>query len=165
MELDALPISCILVKMRDGQYVLTKCGSHDPALAESLKLATKATMALYIELPETEEAKTAVAGIEHEKRENVSPSHSDLVAMIPGLSYRIEELELSKKTLRALIEDLGMVYVWEVVEQGRVKLLETKGLGRKSINEVTEILFEIDVTLQDRGVNLNIIREFLPQVS
>ncbi|MCX5896440.1 MAG: DNA-directed RNA polymerase subunit alpha [Proteobacteria bacterium] len=61
--------------------------------------------------------------------------------------YRsIEELELSVRSSNCL-RNANIRYIWELVQKTEGEMLKTKNFGRKSLNEIKEILAEMGLTL------------------
>jgi len=61
--------------------------------------------------------------------------------------YRsIEELELSVRSSNCL-KNTNIKYIWELVQKTEADMLKTKNFGRKSLNEIKEILNEMGLSL------------------
>jgi DNA-directed RNA polymerase subunit alpha len=61
--------------------------------------------------------------------------------------YRsIDELELSVRSSNCL-RNANIRYIWELVTRTEPEMLKTKNFGRKSLNEIKEILSEMGLTL------------------
>ena len=61
--------------------------------------------------------------------------------------YRIiEELELSVSSANCL-KNANIKHIWELVRKTETEMLRTKNFGRKSLNEINEILTEMGLTL------------------
>jgi len=70
--------------------------------------------------------------------------------------YRsIEELELSVRSSNCL-KNTNIKHIWELVQKTEAEMLKTKNFGRKSLNEIKEILNEMGLSL---GMKLE---NFLP---
>jgi DNA-directed RNA polymerase subunit alpha len=70
--------------------------------------------------------------------------------------YRsVEELELSVRSANCL-KNANIRYIGELVQKTEAEMLKTKNFGRKSLNEITEVLAEMGLTL---GMKLD---EFVP---
>ncbi len=66
--------------------------------------------------------------------------------------YRsIDELELSVRSSNCL-RNAEIRYIWELVSKSEGAMLKTKNFGRKSLNEIKDILTDMDLTL---GMNLD----------
>jgi DNA-directed RNA polymerase subunit alpha len=64
----------------------------------------------------------------------------------PGLYCSIDELELSVRSSNCL-RNANIRYLWELVQRSEPEMLKTKNFGRKSLNEIKEILSEKSLTL------------------
>ena len=61
--------------------------------------------------------------------------------------YRsIEELELSVRSSNCL-KNANIKQIWELVQRSETEMLKTKNFGRKSLNEIKEILTEMGLSL------------------
>lgn len=61
--------------------------------------------------------------------------------------YRsIEELELSVRSSNCL-KNASIKFIWELVQKTEAEMLKTKNFGRKSLNEIKEILNEMGLSL------------------
>lgn len=68
-----------------------------------------------------------------------------------NLHRRVDELELSVRAQNAL-QNAGMEFIWQLVEKSEADMLKTKNFGRKTLNEIKEILNELGLSL---GTRLN----------
>ena len=59
---------------------------------------------------------------------------------------RIEEIELSVRSANCL-ENADIKYIGELVQKTEAEMLRTKNFGRKSLNEIKEILTEMGLSL------------------
>ena len=64
----------------------------------------------------------------------------------PGLYCSIDELELSVRSSNCL-RNANIRFIWELVQRSEPEMLKTKNFGRKSLNEIKEILAEKNLTL------------------
>jgi DNA-directed RNA polymerase subunit alpha len=62
------------------------------------------------------------------------------------LFRRIDELELSVRSANCL-ENADIKYIGELVQKSEAEMLRTKNFGRKSLNEIKEILTEMGLSL------------------
>ena len=62
------------------------------------------------------------------------------------LYKRVDELELSVRSANCL-QNAGIEYIWQLVERTEAEMLKTKNFGRKSLNEIKEILSEMGLQL------------------
>ena len=63
-----------------------------------------------------------------------------------NLFKRVDELELSVRSANCL-QHAGIEYIWQLVERSVAEMLKTKNFGRKSLNEIQEILAELGLSL------------------
>ncbi|MCB9777361.1 MAG: DNA-directed RNA polymerase subunit alpha [Alphaproteobacteria bacterium] len=63
-----------------------------------------------------------------------------------NLFKRVDELELSVRSANCL-QNAGIEYIWQLVEKSEAEMLKTKNFGRKSLNEIKEILGELGLSL------------------
>jgi len=63
-----------------------------------------------------------------------------------GLYRSIDELELSVRSSNCL-RNANIRYMWELVVRTEPEMLKTKNFGRKSLNEIKEILADMKLTL------------------
>ncbi len=62
------------------------------------------------------------------------------------LNRRVEELELSVRSANCL-QNAEIKYIGELVQKSEMEMLKTKNFGRKSLNEIKEILTEMGLGL------------------
>ncbi len=63
-----------------------------------------------------------------------------------NLNKRVEELELSVRSANCL-QNAQIKYIGELVQKSEAEMLKTKNFGRKSLNEIKEILTEMGLGL------------------
>lgn len=63
-----------------------------------------------------------------------------------ALFKRVDELELSVRSANCL-QNAGIEYIYQLVERTEAEMLKTKNFGRKSLNEIKEILAELGLSL------------------
>ena len=85
-----------------------------------------------------------------------SSGHDNLIAKLKSmlgsmsvsdLSKRVDELELSVRAANCL-DNAGIEYIYQLVERTEAEMLKTKYFGRKSLNEIKEILAEFEPPLR-----------------
>jgi len=110
-------------------------GSVTPqdALAYSAKIL-KDQISIFINFNEAEEPEVV------EDREELSPRFND------NLNRRVDELELSVRSANCLA-NANIRYIGELVQKTEAEILKTKNFGRKSLNEIKEILAEMGLSL------------------
>jgi DNA-directed RNA polymerase subunit alpha len=68
-----------------------------------------------------------------------------------NLFKRVDELELSVRSQNCL-QNAGIEFIYQLVERSEAEMLKTKNFGRKSLNEIKEILQDLGLSL---GMKLN----------
>jgi len=63
-----------------------------------------------------------------------------------ALFKRVDELELSVRSQNCL-QNAGIEYIYQLVEKTEAEMLKTKNFGRKSLNEIKEILADLSLSL------------------
>jgi DNA-directed RNA polymerase subunit alpha len=104
----------------------------DDALAYAAKIL-KEQLQIFVNFAEEEEP----AVLEQEETEQ---EFSD------ALFKRVDELELSVRSQNCL-QNAGIEYIYQLVERTEAEMLKTKNFGRKSLNEIKEILDELGLSL------------------
>lgn len=69
----------------------------------------------------------------------------------PHLARRVDDLELSVRSANCL-QNAGIEYIWQLVEKTEAEMLKTKNFGRKSLNEIKDMLLQLNLSL---GMKLN----------
>lgn len=64
----------------------------------------------------------------------------------PYLLKRVDELELSVRSANCLKND-NIIYIGDLVQKTEIEMLRTPNFGRKSLNEIKEILNNMNLTL------------------
>ena len=82
---------------------------------------------------------------EEEEPSEISESSSE-EEWNDALFKRVDELELSVRSANCL-QNAGIEYIWQLVEKTEAEMLKTKNFGRKSLNEIKEILGELGLQL------------------
>jgi len=103
------------------------------ALAYSAKIL-KDQVSIFINFNEAEEPEVV------EERDETSPRFND------NLNRRVDELELSVRSANCLA-NANIRYIGELVQKTEAEILKTKNFGRKSLNEIKEILAEMGLSL------------------
>lgn len=104
----------------------------DDALAFAAKIL-KEQLQIFINFEETLEP------IEEEIKEEKSPLN-------PNLYRKVDELELSVRSANCL-QNAKIKYIGELCQKTEAEMLKTKNFGRKSLNEIKEILTEMGLSL------------------
>ena len=68
------------------------------------------------------------------------------VTMLRNMALRLDELELSVRSANCL-KNSTIRYIHELVQKTEAEMLKTKNFGRKSLNEIKEILASMGLSL------------------
>ena len=82
---------------------------------------------------------------EEPKREETAPSIPEL-AFNPALLKKVDELELSVRSANCLKND-NIVYIGDLIQKTEAEMLRTPNFGRKSLNEIKEVLSSMGLRL------------------
>jgi DNA-directed RNA polymerase subunit alpha len=104
----------------------------DDALAYASKIL-KEQLQIFINFAEEEEPQ---ASEETQEEQEYADS----------LFKRVDELELSVRSQNCL-QNAGIEYIYQLVERTEAEMLKTKNFGRKSLNEIKELLSELGLSL------------------
>ena len=149
-----IPIDAVFSPIKRVNYVVTNArvgqrtdydkltmevwtdGSVKPedAAAYAAKIM-KEQMTLFINFDESEEPHS-----EHGDEEGESPQFND------NLFRSVEELELSVRSANCL-KNADIHKIYQLVSKTEAEMLKTKNFGRKSLNEIKEVLTEMGLSL------------------
>ena len=149
-----IPIDSIFTPVKKVQYIVTQArvgqqtdydkltleiitdGSVKPenALAYASKIF-KEHMTIFINFDE-EKAEPEVEEIEE----------SDESPLNENLYRTVEDLELSVRSANCL-KNANIHYIGELVQRSEAEMLKTKNFGRKSLNEIKQLLSEMELSL------------------
>ncbi|MEZ0211822.1 MAG: DNA-directed RNA polymerase subunit alpha [Xanthobacteraceae bacterium] len=82
---------------------------------------------------------------EEPKREAESPAMQEL-PFNPALLKKVDELELSVRSANCLKND-NIVYIGDLIQKTEAEMLRTPNFGRKSLNEIKEVLASMGLHL------------------
>ncbi len=82
---------------------------------------------------------------EEPRREEASPSIPEL-AFNPALLKKVDELELSVRSANCLKND-NITYIGDLIQKSEGEMLRTPNFGRKSLNEIKEVLAQMGLHL------------------
>ncbi|MED5370375.1 MAG: DNA-directed RNA polymerase subunit alpha [Myxococcota bacterium] len=151
-ELGAIPVDSIHTPIKKVKYAVTNArvgrrtdydkltlevwtdGSVLPedAVAYSAKILRE-QLAIFVNFSEEDEPVVA---------ESAEPEEQ----WSEHLYKRVDELELSVRSANCL-QNAGIEYIWQLVERTEAEMLKTKNFGRKSLNEIKEILSDMQLSL------------------
>ena len=104
----------------------------EDAVAFSAKIL-KEQLQIFINFAEEEEPEPEEESVEEQE-------HNE------SLFKRVDELELSVRSQNCL-QNAGIEYIYQLVEKTEGEMLKTKNFGRKSLNEIKEILADLNLSL------------------
>ena len=73
-------------------------------------------------------------------------SSHDQLSFNPNLLKKVEELELSVRSANCLKND-NIIYIGDLVQKSESEMLRTPNFGRKSLNEIKEVLQQMELGL------------------
>jgi DNA-directed RNA polymerase subunit alpha len=82
---------------------------------------------------------------EEPRREEATPAIPEL-AFNPALLKKVDELELSVRSANCLKND-NIVYIGDLIQKSEAEMLRTPNFGRKSLNEIKEVLAQMGLHL------------------
>jgi DNA-directed RNA polymerase subunit alpha len=82
---------------------------------------------------------------EEPRREEVAPTIPEL-AFNPALLKKVDELELSVRSANCLKND-NIIYIGDLIQKTEAEMLRTPNFGRKSLNEIKEVLAQMGLHL------------------
>ena len=82
---------------------------------------------------------------EEPKREEITAAIPEL-AFNPALLKKVDELELSVRSANCLKND-NIVYIGDLIQKSEAEMLRTPNFGRKSLNEIKEVLAQMGLHL------------------
>jgi len=149
-----IPIDSIFTPVKKVQYIVTQArvgqvtdydkltleiytdGSIKPenALAYASKIL-KEHMAIFINFDE-----------ENAEPEIEESPESEEVPLNDNLYRTVEDLELSVRSANCL-KNANIAYIGELVQRTEAEMLKTKNFGRKSLNEIKQLLEEMELSL------------------
>ncbi|MBU4484149.1 DNA-directed RNA polymerase subunit alpha [bacterium] len=118
---------CLTMKVKTDGSV-----RPDDAIAFAAKIL-KEQLQIFINFEEVDEP------IEEEAREEKVPLN-------PNLYRKVDELELSVRSANCL-QNAKIKFIGELCQKTEAEMLKTKNFGRKSLNEIKEILSEMGLSL------------------
>jgi len=151
MPIGVIPVDSVFSPIRRVNYTVTPArvgqdtsydclnlelwtdGSVEPADAVGLSAKIlKEQLAIFINFDEPEEVVTVVK--------------TEETPMNPHLLRPVDELELSVRSANCL-QNADIRYIGELVQRTESDMLKTKNFGRKSLNEIKEILTGMELSL------------------
>jgi DNA-directed RNA polymerase subunit alpha len=81
-----------------------------------------------------------------ERVETLEPTADQATPLNPNLYKSVDELELSVRSANCL-QNANIRYIGELVQKSEPEMLKTKNFGRKSLNEIKEVLQSMGLSL------------------
>ena len=81
-----------------------------------------------------------------EPKKAQEPARSRNLAFNPALLKKVDELELSVRSANCLKND-NIVYIGDLIQKTEAEMLRTPNFGRKSLNEIKEVLAQMGLHL------------------
>ena len=82
----------------------------------------------------------------HSEIKEKSEDAQEVLSFDPVLLKKVDELELSVRSANCLKND-NIIYIGDLVQKTEIEMLKTPNFGRKSLNEIKEILTHLGLTL------------------
>jgi DNA-directed RNA polymerase subunit alpha len=82
----------------------------------------------------------------HNEVKDEKEEQQQILSFDPVLLKRVEELELSVRSANCLKND-NIIYIGDLVQKTEAEMLKTPNFGRKSLNEIKQILNDLNLTL------------------
>lgn len=89
---------------------------------------------------------TVFLNFEEEPEQEVQKEEETKPQWNPNLMRSVDELELSVRSANCL-QNTDIKYIYELVQKTEMEMLKTKNFGRKSLNEIKEILSNMGLSL------------------
>lgn len=149
-----IPIDAIYTPIKKVQYIVSQArvGQQTDYDKLTLEIFTDGSVT-----PENSLAYAAKILKEHMTifinfdEENAEPSEeqaeaSDMPALNDNLYRTVEDLELSVRSANCL-KNADINYIGQLVQKSEAEMLKTKNFGRKSLNEIKQLLSEMELSL------------------
>jgi len=151
MSIGTIPIDSIFSPVRRANYVVTpaRVGRDTDFDKLTLEIWTDGTVApveaLAYSAKILKEQLTIFINFD-EPVESVIPAADEPTPLNPNLFRSVDELELSVRSANCL-QNANIRYIGELVQKTEAEMLKTKNFGRKSLNEIKELLTSMGLEL------------------
>jgi DNA-directed RNA polymerase subunit alpha len=151
MPIGTIPIDSIFSPVRRVNYVVTpaRVGRDTGFDKLSLEIWTDGTLAPVDALAYAAKIlkeQLAIFINFDEPVESVIPAADEPTPLNPNLFRSVDELELSVRSANCL-QNANIRYIGELVQKTEAEMLKTKNFGRKSLNEIKELLTSMGLEL------------------
>lgn len=149
-----IPIDAIFTPIKKVQYVVSQArvGQQTDYDKLTMEILTDGSVspenALAYAAKILKEHMTIFINFDEEKAEPEIPQTTEEEAppLNDNLFRTVEDLELSVRSANCL-KNANIHYIGELVQKTEAEMLKTKNFGRKSLNEIKQLLAEMDLTL------------------
>ena len=151
MPIGTIPIDSIFSPVRRVNYVVTpaRVGRDTDFDKLTLEIWTDGTLAPVDALAYAAKIlkeQLAIFINFDEPVESAIPAAEEPVPLNPNLFRSVDELELSVRSANCL-QNANIRYIGELVQRTEAEMLKTKNFGRKSLNEIKELLTSMGLEL------------------
>jgi DNA-directed RNA polymerase subunit alpha len=152
-----IPIDAIFSPIKRVRYVVTnaRVGNRTDYDKLTLEVWTDGSVApedaLAFSAKILKEQLQVFINFTEEEEPEVQFDEEQEVEFNENLFKRVDELELSVRSQNCL-QNAGIEFIYQLVERTEAEMLKTKNFGRKSLNEIKEILSDLGLSL---GMKLN----------
>ncbi len=151
MPIGTIPIDSIFSPVRRVNYVVTpaRVGRETDFDKLTLEIWTDGTVAPVDALAYAAKIlkeQLAIFINFDEPVESVMPAADEPAPLNPNLFRSVDELELSVRSANCL-QNANIRYIGELVQRTEAEMLKTKNFGRKSLNEIKELLSSMGLEL------------------
>ena len=151
MPIGTIPIDSIFSPVRRVNYMVTpaRVGRNTDFDKLTLEIWTDGTLAPVDALAYAAKILKEQLSIFinfDEPVESVIPAADEPTPLNPNLFRSVDELELSVRSANCL-ENANIRYIGELVQKTEAEMLKTKNFGRKSLNEIKELLTSMGLEL------------------
>ncbi len=149
-----IPIDSIFTPVKKVQYIVTQARVGQQTDYDKLTLeihtdgSVKPENALAYASKILKEHMTIFINFDEEKAEPEieEKPESDEPPLNENLYRTVEDLELSVRSANCL-KNANITYIGELVQKTEAEMLKTKNFGRKSLNEIKQLLEEMELSL------------------
>lgn len=149
-----IPIDSIFTPVKKVQYIVTQARVGQQTDYDKLTLeirtdgSVKPENALAYAAKILKEHMTIFINFDEEKAEPEieETPESEEPPLNENLYRTVEDLELSVRSANCL-KNANITYIGELVQRTEAEMLKTKNFGRKSLNEIKQLLEEMDLSL------------------
>jgi DNA-directed RNA polymerase subunit alpha len=151
MAIGTIPIDSVFSPVRKVNYTVTpaRVGRETDFDRLNMEIWTDGTLepvdALAYAAKIIKEQLTIFINFE-EPVESLAPLTEEPASLNPNLFKTVDELELSVRSANCL-QNANIRYIGELVQRSEAEMLKTKNFGRKSLNEIKEILASMGLEL------------------